>query len=255
MFTDSHIHLYLKDFHDDLDIVIKNALKNQVNRFLLPNIDTDTIEALLNLHQKDPKLFFPMLGLHPCSVKGDFKQNLNQLYQYLEKYPFIGIGEIGIDLHWDNTFLEEQKEAFKIQINWANTHNLPFVIHCRNSFEEIYQIVSREKKENTKGVFHCFSGTYEEALKIIDLGFYLGIGGVVTFKNSTLSEVIKKIDLKHLILETDAPYLAPHPMRGKRNEPQFLPLIANKVSEIKKTSSELVAKVTNENINNLFFNN
>jgi len=255
MITDSHIHLYLEDFKNDLDAVVQNALNNNVTRFCLPNIDTTTITSLLNLYKKNPSLFFPMLGLHPCSVAKNFTQKLEELYNYIDKYPFIAIGEIGIDLYWDKTFLEEQKEAFKTQINWAKKHKLPIVIHSRNSFKEIYNILSKEKDQNTRGVFHCFSGTYEEALDIIDLGFYLGVGGVLTFKNSTtLSEVIKKIDLKHLVLETDAPYLAPHPMRGKRNEPKFLPLIVNKIAEIKNTSIELVKKITNENTDNLFFN-
>ena len=254
MLTDSHTHLYLKDFEDDLNTVIENALNNKVDRFMLPNIDDTTILSLLDLHKKDPSLFFPMLGLHPCSVKKNFIQKLEKLYNYIDKYPFIGIGEIGIDLYWDNTFIEEQKEALAIQINWSKKYNLPIIIHSRNSFNEIYSIVSKEKTDNTTGIFHCFSGSYQEALKIIDMGFYLGIGGVITFKNSNLCEIIKKIDLKHLVLETDAPYLAPHPMRGKRNEPKFLTLIANKIAEIKNTSVELVAEITTQNTNHLFFN-
>ncbi len=254
MLTDSHTHLYLKDFQDDLNTVIENALNNKVDRFMLPNIDDTTILSLLDLHKKDPSLFFPMLGLHPCSVKKNFIQKLEKLYNYIDKYPFIGIGEIGIDLYWDNTFIEEQKEALAIQINWSKKHNLPIIIHSRNSFNEIYSVVSKEKNDNTTGIFHCFSGSYQEALEIIDMGFYLGIGGVITFKNSNLGEIIKKIDLKHLVLETDAPYLAPHPMRGKRNEPKFLPLIANKIAEIKNTSVELVTEITTQNTNHLFFN-
>jgi len=254
MLTDSHTHLYLKDFHDDLNMVIENALNNKVDRFMLPNIDDTTILSLLDLHKKDPSVFFPMLGLHPCSVKKNFIKKLEELYEYIDKYPFIGIGEIGMDLYWDNTFIEEQKEALAIQINWSKKHNLPIVIHSRNSFKEIYSVVSKEKTDNTTGVFHCFSGTYQDALDIIDMGFYLGIGGVITFKNSNLCEIIKKVDLKHLVLETDAPYLAPHPMRGKRNEPKFLLLIANKIAELKNTSVELVAEITTQNTNHLFFN-
>ena len=254
MLTDSHTHLYLKDFQDDLNTVIENALNNKVDRFMLPNIDDTTILSLLDLHKKDPSLFFPMLGLHPCSVKKNFIKKLEEIYKYIDQYPFIGIGEIGIDLYWDSTFIEEQKEALKIQINWSKKHNLPIIIHSRNSFNEIYSVVSKEKNDNTTGIFHCFSGSYQEALEIIDMGFYLGIGGVITFKNSNLGEIIKKIDLKHLVLETDAPYLAPHPMRGKRNEPKFLPLIANKIAEIKNTSVELVTEITTQNTNHLFFN-
>ena len=254
MFTDSHTHLYLKEFNHDLDIVIKNAINKQVTRFLLPNIDINTISPMLNLCKKNPKMFFPMIGLHPCSVSKNFLKNLEELNQYIDKFPFIGIGEIGIDLYWDQTHLQEQEDAFKIQINWAKKYNLPIIIHSRNSFKEIYNILKKEKSEQTTGIFHCFSGTHKEALEIIEMGFYLGIGGVLTFKNSNLFEVIKKIDLNHIVLETDAPYLAPHPMRGKRNEPQFLPLIAHQIAKIKNTSIELVSKITNQNIDNLFFN-
>ena len=194
-----------------------------------------------------------MIGLHPCSVSENYLTQLKKLYTNIEKFEFIGIGEVGIDLYWEKKFIEEQKEAFRIQINWAKAHKLPLVIHSRNSFNEIYSIIHKEKADDTTGIFHCFSGTYDEALKIIEMGFYLGIGGVLTFKNSNICEIVKKIDLKHLVLETDAPYLAPHPMRGKRNEPKFLPLIAEKIAEIKNTTLEEVSKITNQNINNIFF--
>ncbi len=252
MFTDSHTHLYLKDFNDDLDIVIDNAKQQKVNRFLLPNIDINTLPNVISLHKKNPKLFYPMIGLHPCSVSDHFYDELEKIYEYITQYPFIGVGEIGIDLYWDQTYIAEQKEAFKIQIGWSKTHNLPIIIHSRNSFNEIYDILRTEKSENTKGIFHCFSGNYEDAIKIIEMGFYLGIGGVITFKNSKLFEVIKKIDLKHIVLETDSPYLAPHPMRGKRNEPKFLPLIAEKIAEIKQITTQEVSEITNENIERLF---
>ena len=252
MFTDSHTHLYLEEFNDDLDVVIENALNHKVTKFCLPNIDFNTLPKLLKLHKTNPNMFYPMIGLHPCSVSSQFLIELEKIYEYIEKFPFIGIGEIGIDLYWEKTFIDEQKEAFKIQIKWSKKHNLPIIIHSRNSFNEIYDILYAEKGTNTTGIFHCFSGTYEEALKIIDMGFYLGIGGVLTFKNSNLFEVIKKIDLKHIVLETDAPYLAPHPMRGKRNEPKFLPLIAEKIAEIKNTSIEKVSEITNKNIENIF---
>ncbi|MAQ32025.1 MAG: hydrolase TatD [Flavobacteriales bacterium] len=252
MFTDSHTHLYLEDFNNDLNIVIDNAKQQKVNRFLLPNIDINTLPNVIDLHKRNPKLFYPMIGLHPCSVTGQFYDELKKIHEYITQYPFIGVGEIGIDLYWDQTYIAEQKEAFKIQIGWSKTHDLPIIIHSRNSFNEIYDILSTEKSENTKGVFHCFSGNYEEAMKIIEMGLYLGIGGIITFKNSKLFEVIKKIDLKHIILETDAPYLAPHPMRGKRNEPKFLPIIAEKIAEIKQITIQEVAERTNENIEKLF---
>ena len=166
MLTDSHTHLYLKDFNADLNTVVENALNNKVDRFLLPNIDENTISSLLDLHKKNPAIFFPLLGLHPCSVKKNFIKQLEELYEYINLHPFIGIGEIGIDLYWDKTFLEEQKEALAIQIDWSKRHNLPIVIHSRDSFKEIYSIVSKEKNETTTGIFHCFSGTYQEALDI-----------------------------------------------------------------------------------------
>jgi len=255
MFTDSHIHLYLKEFDSDRNVVIQNALDNSINRFLLPNIDNETLPQLLSLCKKNPDLFFPMIGLHPCSVSKHYLKQLNKLYANIESFPFIGIGEVGIDLYWDTKLIKEQKEAFRIQIEWAKKYHLPLIIHCRNSFKEIYAILIEAKYRGITGIFHCFSGTYDEAKKIIDLGFYLGIGGVVTFKNSQLREVIEKIDLQHLVLETDAPYLAPHPMRGTRNEPKFLNLIAEKIAHIKNTHIKNVAKITNENIENIFFKN
>jgi TatD DNase family protein len=171
----------------------------------------------------------------------------------MHELPFIAIGEVGIDLYWDTTMIKEQELAFRAQINWAKTHSLPLIIHSRNSFDQIYKIMKEEKVNDITGVFHCFSGEYDQALKIIDMGFYLGIGGVVTFKNSNLENVIEKIDLKHILLETDSPYLAPHPMRGKRNEPKFLPLVAQKIAEIKNVSIEKIGEITNKNIETIFF--
>ena len=253
MLTDSHIHLYLKNFDNDLDDVIQQALNQKINRFLLPNIDNETLPKLLSICEKYPNLLFPMIGLHPCSVKENYIIELEKLHANMHDAKFIGIGEVGIDLYWDKKFIEEQKEAFKTQIQWGNKNNLPIIIHSRNSFNEVYSILKKEKAEHTTGIFHCFSGTEKEAQKIIDLGFYLGIGGVLTFKNSNLIEVIKKIDLNHIVLETDAPYLSPHPMRGKRNEPQFLSIIAEKISEIKNISMAELSVITNKNIDDIFF--
>lgn len=253
MFTDSHIHLYLEQFDTDLHFLIQEALNHKINRFLLPNIDNDTLPKLLSTCNKYPDLLFPMIGLHPCSVNKNYRNDLELLYANITKNNFIGIGEIGIDLYWETKFINEQKDAFKIQIQLANQNNLPIIIHCRNAFHEIYSILKVEKNPETTGIFHCFSGTYEEAKKIIDLGFYLGIGGVLTFKNSDLINVIKKVDLKHIVLETDAPYLAPHPMRGKRNEPKFLSIIAEKITEIKNVTAEQLAAYTNKNIDDIFF--
>jgi len=253
MLTDSHIHLYLKDFDNDLNIVIDQAKKNKINRFLLPNIDRKSLPKLLSICGKYKNLY-PMIGLHPCSVKENYLSEIELLYNVLEQHDFIAIGEVGIDLHWDKSFFEQQKHAFTLQINWGKKHNLPVIIHSRNSFNDVVQIIHAEKSAQMTGIFHCFSGTYEEAKKIIDLGFYLGIGGVVTFKNSNLKNILKKISLKHIVLETDAPYLAPHPFRGKRNEPKFLSIIANQIAEIKNTTIEDVAQITNNNINKIFFN-
>ncbi len=255
MFTDSHTHLYLEEFNNDLDIVIRNALNNKVNRFLLPNIDLQTLPKLLSVCKKNQNTLFPMIGLHPCSIGKNFLSDLEKIYAYIKKVPFVGIGEVGIDLYWEQKFINEQKEAFRIQINWAKKHNLPLIIHSRNSFDEIYAILKQENDTNLTGIFHCFSGTYDEAIKIIEMGFYLGIGGVLTFKNSKLFNVIEKIDLRHIVLETDSPYLAPHPMRGKRNEPKFLKFIAERISEIKNVSIKKVSEITNQNINTIFFKN
>jgi len=255
MFTDSHTHLYLKKFQHDIDDVINNALENKVTKFLMPNIDNTTLKKMLSLCKKDKRKLFPMIGLHPCSVEKDYLEQLEKLYNKINDYNFIGIGEVGMDLYWTKQFIVEQKNAFRIQINWAKKHNLPLVIHSRNAFNDIYNILLEEKTPHMKGVFHCFSGNYEEAKKIIDMGFYLGIGGVLTFKNSNLSDVIKKIDMKNVILETDSPYLAPHPMRGERNEPKFLPLIGKQLAKIKNMSISEIAQITNQNINTIFFNN
>ncbi len=253
MFTDSHTHIYLKEFDNDIDTVIQNAINNGVNRFLLPNIDLDTIPKLLSMCKEKKTNLFPMIGLHPCSVSNNYMSDLDKMNSYIKNSNCIAIGEIGLDLYWDDKFIIEQQNAFQIQINWAKKHKLPIVIHSRNSFNEIYTILKKENNNHLNGVFHCFSGDYYQAQKIIEMGFYLGIGGLLTFKNSTLSEVIKRIDLKHLILETDSPYLAPEPMRGKRNEPKFIPIIAQKIAEIKNISLNEIAEITNQNVNKIFF--
>jgi TatD DNase family protein len=250
---DSHTHLYLNDFKDDIDFLIKSAINNNIKKFLLPNIDTQTLKPLLELTHLYPENCFPMIGLHPCSIDHDFEKNLQELESKICENRFIAIGEIGIDLYWDQTFLKEQKIAFEKQLNWAKKYNLPIAIHSRNSFDEIYSILKKQKYNDLKGVFHCFTGDLKQAKKIIDLGLFLGIGGVLTFKNSKLDEVIKKISIKHLLIETDAPYLSPSPHRGKRNKPEFLSIIANKICELKNIS---LSELTNNlylNTNSLFF--
>jgi len=254
MFTDSHTHLYLPEFEDDLESVIANAMESKVNRFLLPNIDQTTLPGLIATCHKYKDICFPMIGLHPCSVEVNYIEQLEKLYTHIDNEPFIAIGEIGIDLYWEKKFISQQKEAFIRQIELAQTYSLPIVIHCRNAFNEIYDIIKRKEFENITGIFHCFTGDYTQAKKIIDQGFLLGIGGIVTFKNSNLGDVVRKIDLKHIVLETDAPYLAPAPMRGKRNESKYISIIAEKISEIKNTTITKISESTNHNINTLFFN-
>jgi TatD DNase family protein len=246
--TDTHTHLYSKDFDSDRKTLIESAINNGVKRFFLPNIDIDSIPGMIEVEEQFPNHCFAMMGLHPCSVNATYQNQLKVIKHWLGKRKFVGIGEIGIDLYWDKTFKIEQQDAFRTQIQLAKEYNLPYVIHSRNSFNEVMEIVSEFKQDTIKAIFHCFSGTVEQAEEVIAAGnFKLGIGGVVTFKNSGLDKVVEAIDLKHLVLETDAPYLAPIPYRGKRNEPDYLLLVAKKIAEIKNISVEEVAAVTSQN--------
>ncbi|HXU26183.1 MAG TPA: TatD family hydrolase [Bacteroidia bacterium] len=252
MFVDTHTHLYSEEFTADIDVALKKAIDAGVEKFFLPNIDSSSINVMHALCEKHPQHCFPMMGLHPCSVKENYKEELAIAYKYLQTRKYTAVGEIGIDLYWDKTFYKEQVEAFEQQINWALEFNLPIVIHCRNSFDEIYDVLCSFKKL-PKGIFHCFSGNAEQAQKIIDkTNFKLGIGGVITFKNSGLDKAIENIDLKHLVLETDSPYLAPVPYRGKRNESAYIPLIAAKIAEVKKCSLLDVATITTANAKEIF---
>jgi len=247
MFFDSHTHLYASEFDTDRDLLIREALESGITRFYLPNIDSESIQPMMDLEALYPDLCFPMMGLHPCSVNASVEAELAIVKHWLEKRRFVAVGEIGIDLYWDKTFFEEQKHAFITQVNWALDFGYAINIHCRQAFDEIYEILKSFKKL-PKAIFHCFSGNTEEAKKIIDLGdFKLGIGGVVTFKNAGLDKVVEQIGLDHLVLETDAPYLAPMPYRGKRNAPQYLIEVAKKVAEIKKISLEELGAVTTKN--------
>jgi TatD DNase family protein len=246
--TDTHTHLYSKEFDTDRSTLIQKAIDNGVKRFFLPNVDSECIAAMLEVEQQFPNNCFAMMGLHPCSVNADYQKELAIVEDWLSKRKFVGIGEIGIDLYWDKTFFVQQQDAFRRQIALAKKYNLPFVIHSRNSFNEVMEIVNEFKNDNIKAIFHCFSGNVQQAEQVIAMGnFKLGIGGVVTFKNSGLDKVVEAIDLKHLVLETDAPYLAPVPHRGKRNEPDYLLLIAKKIAEIKNRSIEEVAAITTQN--------
>jgi TatD DNase family protein len=252
MFVDTHTHLYAEEFNADRTTLIQKAIANGISKFYLPNIDSTSIKGMLELEQQFPAHCFPMMGLHPCHVNATVKQELVLVSEWLEKRPFSAVGEIGIDLYWDKTFFEAQKEAFITQIEWALHYNYPIVIHCREAFDPIFEILS-SFKTLPKAIFHCFSGNLEQANKILALGnFKLGIGGVVTFKNSGLDKVVEQIDLEHLVLETDAPYLAPVPFRGKRNESGYLLEIAKKIAEIKNVSIHEVARITTLNAQFIF---
>lgn len=254
MFIDTHTHLYSEEFKADRTATISEAIAKGVNTFYLPNIDSESIEGMLQLEKEFPAICLPMMGLHPCSVKENYKEELALIKQWIDKRRFSAIGEIGIDLYWDKTFIKEQEYTFRQQIDWALEFNYTISIHCRNAFDEIYAILTSYHKL-PKSIFHCFSGNAEQAQQIIALkNFKLGIGGVVTFKNSGLDKVVEQTDLEHLVLETDAPYLAPVPYRGKRNESAYIPLIAEKIASIKGISIEEVAAVTTKNALEIFEN-
>lgn len=247
MVIDTHTHLYAEEFNPDRSTLIKKAINNGVTKFYMPNIDSTSIEGMHRLETEFPANCFAMMGLHPCSVNADVEKELSTVESWLKKRSYKAIGEIGIDLYWDKTFLKEQQYAFKKQVNWALEYQYPIVIHCREAFDEIYELL-RSYQTLPKAIFHCFSGTQEQADKIIELGdFKLGIGGVVTFKNSGLDKVVEQVGLEHLVLETDAPYLAPVPFRGKRNEPSYILEVARKVAEIKSLSLAEVGEITSQN--------
>lgn len=246
--TDTHTHLYSEQFDEDRAAMIQRAFDLGVERIFLPNIDSSSISGMLALQQQFPKNCFAMMGLHPTSVKENYLKELQLVEQHLNKGQFCAIGEIGIDLFWDKTFLKQQQDAFRTQINWAKQRNLPFVIHCRDSFNEIFEILDELNDGNMRGIFHCFTGDLEQANKVIAYGgFKLGIGGVVTFKNSGLEQVLQQIDISNLVLETDSPYLAPVPYRGKRNETSYIINVAEKLSDIYQIPIEEVAKITTQN--------
>ena len=252
IFTDTHTHLYLNAFDDDRVEVVKNAIEQDVKYMLLPNIDSSSIDPMFELCKAFPENCFPMMGLHPTSVKENYKEELEIISGWFEKQNFIAIGEIGIDLYWDQSFQKQQEEAFRFQIDLALKNEIPIVIHSRDSFDEIFNVLEDYRGSGLKGVFHCFTGSLEQANKAIDLGFYLGIGGVLTFKNSGLDKVIAEIDLKHILLETDSPFLAPTPFRGKRNESAYINLVANRLSQIKNIDRKEIAKITTQNAIDLF---
>lgn len=252
MLIDTHSHIYSEDFLHDRDEVLQRAYSSGVKKIVLPNIDSGSIKHMLDLNEAYPHLCYPLMGLHPTSVDEDYKEELDAIEYWLDKRTFYGIGEIGVDLYWDTKFETEQKDAFLHQIRLAKKYQLPIVIHVRNSFNETYEIVKKEQDGSLKGIFHCFTGSEEEAQKIVDLGFLLGIGGVLTFKNSDLDEVLGSVDLRNLVLETDAPYLSPVPKRGKRNESANLVYIAQKLADIYQQPVAQIAEITTSNARSLF---
>jgi TatD DNase family protein len=247
MLTDTHTHLYYETDDTKRAGLIERCNENSINRLFLPNVDTSSLPLVFSLVKSYPAMCFPMLGLHPCSVKENWEEELNAIKQALAGRNIVAIGEIGIDLYWDKTLLNEQVAAFKRQIAWAKELKLPIVIHCRDAFDEIFKVLEQEHDDNLRGIFHCFTGSLEQAHKVTGLGFYLGIGGVVTYKNAGLDKVVQQIGLKHLVLETDSPYLTPVPHRGKPNESSYLIYIAQKVAELHQTDVQTVADITTAN--------
>ncbi|MAC95214.1 MAG: hydrolase TatD [Flavobacteriales bacterium] len=250
---DTHTHLYSEQFDEDRDAMIQRALNEGVKRFFLPNIDSNSIEGMKDLVAKYPNNCYPMMGLHPCSVGENIEQELALVEKELASNKYIAVGEIGIDLYWDQSFQHEQEVAFKKQIEWAKKLELPIVIHCRKAFDEILTILDEVNDEQLSGVFHCFTGSLEQANHILNYGdFKLGIGGVVTFKNSGLDKVVEQLNLKDLVLETDAPYIAPVPFRGKRNESAYVSRVAEKLAEIFQLPLTKIAQQTTANALEIF---
>ncbi|WP_462280786.1 TatD family hydrolase [Salinivirga cyanobacteriivorans] len=249
---DTHAHLYLPEFNDDIDEVMQRATENGIEKILLPNIDSESIEPLLNLVSKYSNELLPMMGLHPTSVKADYESELAIVADKLQHGKFCAIGEIGIDLYWDSTFYKEQVKAFKSQIEMALHYDLPIVVHARDSFDEILEVLSEYKNSNLKGVLHSFAGSDQHAEKAIAMGFYLGVGGISTFKNSGVGEIIARQPIEKLILETDSPYLAPTPKRGKRNESAYVRYVADKLAMNKQMDVSEIEKITTANAQKLF---
>lgn len=252
MLTDTHTHLYSEAFKEDRSQMMQRAFEKGVKRFFIPAIDSGFTEAMYDLEKEYPENVFLMMGLHPTSVKENYEEELAHVEDQFIRRNFYAVGEIGIDLYWDTTTLNIQKIAFKRQIQLAKKYKLPIVIHCRDAFDEIFDVLESEKSDDLFGIFHCFTGTFEQAQRAISYNMKLGIGGVVTFKNGKIDTFLKQIPLEHIVLETDSPYLAPKPFRGKRNESSYLPFISKKISEIYEISEEEVARVTTQNSKAVF---
>ena len=249
---DTHTHLYVEAFDEDREEIIQKAIKIGIERFYLPSIDSSYTSRMLDLESKYPDHIRLMIGLHPTHVKDNYKDELHHVDQCLNKYDFSAVGEIGIDLYWDKSFLKNQQEAFDLQISWAKEKKMPVVIHCRNAFDEVFEVLQGHRCNNLSGIFHCFSGTKEQAEMVIDMKFKLGIGGIVTFKNGKIDKFLDQISIDHIVLETDAPYLAPTPFRGKRNQSEYLVYILKKLTEIYQKSEKEIAAITTKNALSVF---
>ena len=249
---DTHTHLYLKEFDSDIDQVVNKSKELGINKFIFPSIHSKYNKRMIDTYNKDRSIFDIMAGLHPAYVSHDNDNQIDLVIQNLKNYECVAVGEIGIDLYWEKNFLDQQKIVFEKQIELALNYNLPIVIHCREAFDQIYHILKKYSQHNLSGVFHCFTGNEEQANKICDLNFKLGIGGVVTFKNGGLDKFLNKIDLKNIVLETDSPYLAPTPHRGKRNDSSYLIYIVDKLSEIYGVENHEIASITTNNAKELF---
>ncbi|WP_200894150.1 TatD family hydrolase [Flavobacterium sp. 316] len=250
--TDTHTHLYSEEFDQDRNESIQNAINAGVSRFFIPSIDSNYTQKMYDLEQQYPENIFLMIGLHPTYVKENYLEELAHVEKELASRKFYAIGEIGIDLYWDKTFLKEQQYVFKHQIQLAKKHKLAINIHCRDAFDEVFEVLESEKSDDLFGIFHCFTGDFKQAKKAIDLNMKLGIGGVATFKNGKIDQFLKEIDLKNIVLETDSPYLAPVPYRGKRNESSYTLLVAQKLAEIYNVSVAEIANITTENSKAIF---
>ena len=250
--TDTHTHLYSEAFDEDRDDMINRAIALGISRFFIPAIDSSYTDAMLQLEQKYPEQIFLMMGLHPTHVKDDFQEELKHVEEMLSNRKFYAVGEIGIDLYWDKSTLEIQKKAFKLQIQMAKKYKLPIVIHCREAFDEIFEVLETERSTDLFGIFHCFTGNLEQAHQAMSYNMKLGIGGVATFKNGKIDQFLKQIDLKHIVLETDAPYLAPVPYRGKRNESGYIIKVLEKLSELYQMPQDTIAEITTKNSKDVF---
>jgi len=252
MITDTHTHLYSEQFDKDRDSMIQRAKEIGVSRFFIPAIDSSYTDRMMDLEKKYPDEVFLMMGLHPTSVNENFKEELAAVKKWIDTRDFVAIGEIGIDLYWDKTFLPQQQEVFRTQIQWAKEKKLPIVIHCRDAFDEIFEVLETEKGDDLFGIFHCFTGTFEQAHKAISYNMKLGIGGVVTFKNGKIDKFLDEIELKHIVVETDSPYLAPTPYRGKRNESAYISQVVTKLADIYGLSFDEISEITTQNSKAIF---